>query len=99
VPCCQALYPFDLCIGNANDHSLAKRSSSPSNSIQRHRNILRIEKPIQLRSAGVKLPCHRSLRLLLFPHGLFHLPRQYPLDGNRFDLFANAFLFKEAIEA
>jgi hypothetical protein len=34
----------------------------------------------------------------LFLHGLFELPREYPLDDDCFDLFANPFLFEKTIE-
>jgi len=36
-----------------------------------------------------------SLRLL---HGLLESPTLHPLDGNGLDLFANPFLFEEAVE-
>jgi hypothetical protein len=46
----------------------------------------------------VKLFRHRLFCLLLFLHGLFKLPREYPLDGDRLDLFANPFIFEKAID-
>jgi hypothetical protein len=46
----------------------------------------------------VKLLCHRLFGFLLFLHGLFQLPSQNPLDGDRFDFFPDSFLLEEAIE-
>ena len=36
--------------------------------------------------------------MLLFLHGLFKLPRQHPLDCDRFDFFSDFFLFEKIIE-
>lgn len=49
-------------------------------------------------------PCYRhgcSLQTdlsLASLYGLFQLPGDYPLEGDNFDPFSNAFLFEEAVE-
>src|SRR5258706_15389053 len=45
-----------------------------------------------------KLLRHHWLRFLLFPHGLFQLPRQHPLDCHRLNFLSDSLPFEEAIE-
>src|SRR5229473_848091 len=46
----------------------------------------------------MKLLGHCLFGLLPFPHGLFKLPRQYPLDGDSFYFFPDSFFIEKAVK-
>jgi len=81
-----------------NYQALAEHPRRPCHRVQGYRHIPRVQQPVQLRPAGLKVSRHGLLGLLLLLHLLRELPCQHPFDRDRFHLFANAFLFEKAIE-
>ena len=94
----RALCSFSSYVTNSNDYALAKRPGRSSDGIESYRNVLRVQEAIKLRPAGVKLLCHCLFGLALLEHGLFELPRQHPLNGDRFDFLPNPFFFEKAVK-
>ena len=60
--------------------------------------VLRIQKPVKLRAAGLHAPRQFGLGDFLIDHERIELPRQHALDGAGADLLIDAFFLEEIIE-
>lgn len=66
--------------------------------VQRHGDIGRVEKPVELGTAGSQLDRLGGLGLLLPGHLLLQLLSEDSLDGSPFDLIAQTLCIEEFVE-